>query len=99
MIILLLAYSLFVIQKISPYYLDYYNELVGGPKIVSDTRMFQIGWWGEGVREAAYYVRDNGKKGSSVGLAVVPVEVAPPLPGFQVESYSNSKIYDYVLVS
>lgn len=82
-----------------PYYLDYFNSLVGGTKGVYENRSFQIGWWGQGLREAGLHVLKNAPKGSSVGLAVSPIHVVPPLPGLETAQYDKTKKYDYVVVN
>lgn len=84
---------------IKPYYLDYFNELVGGVNTVYKYRLFQIGWWGQGVREAGLYLIKNAPRGSSVGLALSPVHSAPPMPALNVQVYDDRKKYDYVIVN
>ncbi len=100
-----LLFSLFVLYlgivlyRISPYYLDYFNGVVGGTNTVYEKRLFQLGWWGQGIKEAAYYVDTHAAKGSTVGLAVVPLGVVPPLKNVKTSEYSPSRKYDYVLVN
>ena len=43
-------------STVHPYYLDYYNELTGGPARVAKGHIFEIGWWGEGLKEANDYI-------------------------------------------
>jgi hypothetical protein len=95
----LVLYLFFVLIRITPYYLDYYNLAVGGTRNVYEKGMFQIGWWGQGIREASYYLRDNAPKGAKIGLAVSPIHVVPPLPGLKVSPYQEKERYDYVLVN
>ena len=64
---------------IHPYYLDYYNEIVGGPKNVYRHHWFEIGWWGEGIKEAVEYVNKNASPGSYVSFKVRPSHEIPPL--------------------
>lgn len=85
--------------KITPYYFDYFNILVGGNKNVYDKKLFQMGWWGQGVREATYYINSTAKPGSTVGAAVVPFKAIPPSNKVQIMNYQPNKIYDYVMVS
>lgn len=94
-----LFFLLVPLVRISPYYLDYYNILVGGTKNVYEKKLFMLGWWGQDLRDSGIYIRDHAKKGSSVGLAVAPVENVPPLPGLKAEKYNPNKKYDYVMVS
>ncbi len=85
--------------RISPYYLDYFNILVGGPKNVYDKRLFQLGWWGQGVKEAVMWVDKNAKCHHKVGLAVVPSHVIPNFTCVKGEEFNYSNSYDYVIVS
>jgi len=82
-----LGYIMFVSH---PYYLDYYNEIVGGPSTVYNLRLFNIGWQGEGVGEAVNYLNQNAPVGSTIEFHVVPshtehrlrddlIEVNPPV--------------------
>lgn len=101
-VLLILSFVIYLfipLISITPYYLDYFNILVGGPKNVYEKRMFQLGWWGEGIKEASIFIRENAKSGSSVGLAVVPIESVPKMEKLIVEKYNDSKDYDYVIVS
>ena len=95
----ILIYLFLILAKISPYYLDYFNFLVGGTKGVYEKKSFQIGWWGQGVREAGLYIKNNAKKGSRIGIAVSPPHVVPMMPGMKVEKYNENEKYDYVLVN
>jgi len=99
LILVVLIYIFIPVISTSPYYLDYFNLLVGGPRNVYEKRMFQLGWWGEGIKEASLFLKNNAKQGSSVGLAVVPLESVAPMPGLKVEAYDSKKNYDYVMVS
>lgn len=95
----IIIYLFIVLLSIKPYYLDYFNELVGGVNTVYKYKLFQIGWWGQGIREAGIYVAKNAPKGSSVGLALSPIHSAPPMPELSVEEYRNQRKYDYVIVN
>jgi len=55
-----------------PYYLTYYNELIGGTKKVYEKKLFPIGWWGEGVEEACDWVSKQAKENSSVFVNSLP---------------------------
>lgn len=99
LLVLLILYSLAILFKLTPYYLDYFNIAVGGNKNVYEKGLFQFGWWGQGLREAGYYLRNNASKASTVGLAVSPVHVFPDLPEFKVSQYNPQNRYDYVVVS
>ena len=95
----ILVYLFVILLKISPYYLDYFNFLVGGTKDVYEKKSFQIGWWGQGIREAAFYIKNNSKKGSRIGIAVSPMHVVPTMPGMKVEEYNENEEYDYILIN
>ncbi len=92
-------YLFFILYKISPYYLDYFNEVAGGTKNVYEKRLFQLGWWGQGVRQAANYVERNARLKSAVGIALSPAQVMPSLPEMSVTIYDQRKEYDYVIVN
>ena len=92
-------YLFAVLLRISPYYLDYFNALVGGAKNVYEKRLFQLGWWGQGAREVGIYLAKNAPYGSTVGLAIVPIDVMPFLEGLKVSRYESTKAYDYAAVS
>ncbi len=92
-------YLFVVLWQIKPYYLDYFNEIVGGTNTVYKYRLFQQGWWGQGLREAGLYLRDNAPKGSSIGLAISPDHVFPRFDKFRYSDWSPNKKYDYVIVN
>lgn len=97
--VIIIFYSFLVLIKISPYYLDYFNSIVGGPGGVYQKKLFQMGWWGQGLGEAGYYLISNTPKGISIGLAVKPLSSVPNIPDRRVEEFRTGKKYDYVLVS
>ncbi len=99
LIMLITLYMGSIIYQIKPYYLDYFNSLVGGPKGVYDKKYFELGWWGQGLREAGYYLRDNAQKDSKIGLAISPSHVFPPLEDFKISTYSAGMKYDYIVVN
>jgi len=66
---------------IHPYYLDYYNEIVGGPKNVYKRRWFEIGWWAEGIHEAMKYVIKKAGPDTWVLYKVRPSPTIQPLYG------------------
>ncbi len=102
-VIIYLAISLI---KLTPYYLDYYNGLVGGTNGVYKNRLFEIGWWGQGLGEAGYYLQNYAKPNSKIGLFISPTSVFPPIKNQKimlidpVRGVYDSKIkYDYVVVN
>jgi dolichol-phosphate mannosyltransferase len=98
-LILTIFYLLIILKGNSPYFLNYYNELVGGQKGVYEKRYFHLGWWGDGMREAALYLEKKAPKGSFVGLAVNPPKSFPELSSLKAELYKEDKRYDYVVVN
>lgn len=105
-IVLITLYMFSIIYQMKPYYLDYFNELVGGPKGAYDKRYFELGWWGQGLREAGYYLQDNAKKNSSIALFISPPHVFPQIKGQKLifidpnKGIYDPKIkYDYVVVN
>jgi 4-amino-4-deoxy-L-arabinose transferase-like glycosyltransferase len=66
--------------SVHPYYLDYYNEAVGGPAYVKHKRWFEIGWWGEGLLEAGAYVNRAADQGASVNVYAHPAHVVKLRP-------------------
>ncbi len=95
-----LAIYLFIsIWQIKPYYLDYFNELVGGTGNVYKHNLFQIGWWGQGEREAGYYLKVNAKRGAEVGLALSPEHTFPKFNNLKYSDWSKKNKYDYVVVN
>lgn len=67
-IFVVLALCLLVVEnaKIHPYYLDYYNQLVGGTNGAKDT--FLVGWWGEGMDKAIEFIDTHAKANSTVWI-------------------------------
>lgn len=83
-----------------PYYWDYYNTFVGGPSGVYQNRLFDFGYWGEGLRDGMNYLYESNQSGENkkVYLKVLPVHVLPP--------YRNGLAYtdiiekaDYVIIN
>lgn len=95
----IIGYLFIIILRISPYYLDYFNELVGGTKSVYEKNLFQIGWWGQGISEAVYYVDSHSLCGDTIGAAVVPLTSIPPVSCKRIEQYNKNQKYTYVIVS
>lgn len=95
----ILLYLLTILWQIKPYYLDYFNEFVGGTNTVYQNRWFQQGWWGQGEREAGLYLKENAPQGSTVGLAVSPDHVFPKFDQLKYADWSRNKKYDYVVVN
>jgi hypothetical protein len=99
MLIPLFLYQFIILSRITPYYIDYFNILVGGAKNVYEKRLFQLGWWGEGIKEAFTYLDKNTPKNTTVGIATSPSHALPPLPKQKVVKYKTGEKYDYVVVN
>lgn len=92
-------YLVIVLWRIHPYYLNYFNELVGGTNTVYKYRLFQIGWWGDGMREAGIFRDKNIPKGSKIGLAISPSVTYPFNSNYKETLYDETKNYDFVMVN
>jgi len=69
---LVVLYLLTSCLLIHPYYLDYYSEIVGGPKRVYEKKTFEISWWGEGIDTAYKYLNENAPSGSKILVLTSP---------------------------
>lgn len=98
-VFVVLVYLFFALYRISPYYLDYFNGVVGGAGGVYRNKMFQLGWWGQGIREAGIYIEKHAPSGAKIGIALSPDHVLPPLPNQKVTPYNPGEMYDYVIVN
>lgn len=65
--------------RIHPYYLDYYNEAVGGPAQVWRNRLFETGWWGEGLDRAIDWLNHNAPEKSTWGFRGLVNHTLPDL--------------------
>ena len=95
----IIIYLFIILVRITPYYLDYFNILVGGAKGVYEKKLFQLGWWGQGIGESAEYLSKNAAKGSKIGLAISPLVVMPHLSNQDMSRYQEGINYDYVIVN
>ncbi|MFH1364903.1 MAG: glycosyltransferase family 39 protein, partial [Candidatus Aenigmatarchaeota archaeon] len=77
--ILTVMYLIATAVAVHPFYLDYYNEAVGGPENVYENNMFAIGQWGQGIGTATFWLNDNAKEDSTVQFYVMPRHVIPPI--------------------
>jgi hypothetical protein len=72
-----LGYLAVVLAGIHPYYLDYFNEAVGGAGHVAARRWFETAWWGEGVDRAVDYVNAHAAPAARVHRdCIEPVHLA-----------------------
>jgi hypothetical protein len=104
--ILTFLYLLIIIMQVKPYFLDYFNVLVGGSKGVYTKQYFELGWWGQGLGEAGSYLQTHAKKNSTIALFISPLHVFPPIKNQRLipidpnKGIYNPKVkYDYVVVN
>lgn len=74
--LLFVIYGITTLTSIHPYYLDYYNEFVGGVKGAAEKKR-EVGWWGEGQREAGMWLKNNAFRQAKIGFIVTPKYVFP----------------------
>ena len=87
-----------ILYKQQPYYLDYFNEVVGGSRNVYEKKLFQMGWWGQGIGEAAHYISSHEKKLVTVAVdGTQPATVMPRLKNINLVYYDKNKTADYVI--
>jgi 4-amino-4-deoxy-L-arabinose transferase-like glycosyltransferase len=99
LLILLFIYQFIILLRITPYYIDYFNAVVGGTKNVYEKRLFHLGWWGQGIKEAFAYLDKNAPTGATVGIATSPNHILPPLPERDLILYKDNETYDFVVVN
>lgn len=97
----LFIYLLVILLKLSPFYLEYYNELVGGTKNVYQNKLFYIGWFGEGLKDPGIYIAKHTVKNSLIGLALDPYSLGAVyrVPTLRYQAYDPKQKYDYVMVN
>jgi hypothetical protein len=71
-------YLLTLDLNVHPYYLDFFNEVIGGPKGATE-RGISLMWWGEGAKEAIDFVNRTAPPNSTFQSAVVPLDAMPKL--------------------
>lgn len=74
-LVVYLSYTDFIVH---PYYLDYFNEAIGGTKNAV-ARGYDYGYWSEGIAEAVSYVNKTLPKNSSLELAITAYHALPPI--------------------
>lgn len=98
-IIFILLYLFVILFRITPYYLDYFNRFVGGAQGVYKEKSFQLGWWGQGLKEAFVYLEKNSPDKSTVGVAVSQIQLVPKSERLIIKPYIKGEKYDYVVVN
>jgi hypothetical protein len=66
LILLLIGYMAYAVLSYYPYYIDYYNEIMGGAKGDYQKQALQLGWWGEGSKRTVDYLNNNARAGATV---------------------------------
>jgi len=98
-LVAVLGYLLVILVRISPFYLDYYNELVGGTKNVYEKKLFFLGWFGEGLRQPGIYIAQHAKKNDTIGLALDPPQTLYTIPTLRYSLFNPEVQYKYVVVN
>ena len=94
-----LVYLFIVLSKVSPYYLDYFNEIIGGNNYVYRHTLFQMGWWGQGIEEAVKFISSKEKNVVTVAVnGPQPATVVPRLWNIKTVYYNRNSDSDYVIV-
>jgi hypothetical protein len=62
------VYLVVIDHRIHPFYLDYFNEAVGGAANVRRTRLLETGWWGEGIDEGVEWVNAHAPAGATYSI-------------------------------
>ena len=88
-------YVFYCSSTVHPYYLDYYNELTGGPAKVAEGHVFEIGWWGEGLKEANDYISKRAPRGARVMIYAHPAHVVRLRPDLRQVSFIPQA--DYII--
>jgi 4-amino-4-deoxy-L-arabinose transferase-like glycosyltransferase len=68
-------YLVVTCARIAPYYIDYYGEAVGGAGRAQVRKLFEVGWWGEGIGEAVAYTNTHAAPGARLYKLMVPTHV------------------------
>jgi 4-amino-4-deoxy-L-arabinose transferase-like glycosyltransferase len=97
--LLLTGYLALILIKISPYYLDYYNEIVGGTTNVYKNKLFFLGEWGQGLKGPGKYIATYASKNDRIGMALNPAVTLYRSPNLVYEPFDATKKYDYVIVN
>lgn len=97
-----LIYELILVVQYHPYYLDYFNEFIGGPRQAAEQGI-AVGYWGEGVKEAVDYLNKAAEQDATVRFAVseptfIPrvredLKVLEPFVPRGAQSYMNTEDY------
>lgn len=98
LIIALAGYMVFGVVSHYPYYLDYYNELVGGSKGNYDSKIMLFGWWGEGGKRSADYLNANAPANAKVWNNMKPEFVLDVLRN-DIQNVGGQDNPDYIVIN
>lgn len=99
-IISLFVYLTSILLIMTPYYLEYYNELVGGTKNVYEKKLFFLGWFGEGLKKPGEYVATHASKNAKIGLKIEPYPTSLYRSSLlHYENFNPKTHYNYVIVN
>jgi 4-amino-4-deoxy-L-arabinose transferase-like glycosyltransferase len=100
--LLVLIYEIVLVVQYHPYYLDYFNEFIGGPRQAAE-RGIPVGYWGEGVKEAVGYLNRVAEQNATVRFAIseptfIPhvredLKVLEPFVPQSAQSYMSTEDY------
>ena len=74
---LIFIYCLYIPIRFYPYYSDYYNGVFGSLDRIVTTKMFEMGWWGEGSLDAVSKVNFLAHSGNTVFVDFAPGHTVP----------------------
>jgi 4-amino-4-deoxy-L-arabinose transferase-like glycosyltransferase len=95
---LLVAYAAGVCIWIHPYYLDYFNEILGGPAGVQRGKVCELSWWGEGITDLVDWVNANAPPNSRIAEHLVPDFDVPTLRS-DLRRVDERADYDYYVLN
>lgn len=95
----IVIYLFIILLKITPYYLDYFNEVVGGNNYVYKHKLFQMGWWGQGIGEATFYISNHERNTVTVAVdGQQPMGTMPRLKNIKIVDLNSNRNADYIIV-
>lgn len=98
-IMTLFVYMFVILIRITPYYFDFFNIFVGGAKGVYDNHLFEIGWWGQGGREAGEYIIKHAPKGAKIGYKLNPFSALIRSDKLSYFQFNRNNSYDFVVTN
>ena len=90
----LVAGTMISSARVHPYHLDYFNNLYGSLQRIYEGRIFEVGWWGEGLERAQTYLNEEAPPRSTYWLES---PVSHTLNGLRSDLRKRSVGPDYVV--